>query len=61
MITCPANLPVGFVDCVEQVDGYDEDVDAPAVLDVAWGSRLGFGRAGADCEAVVEALCPSCN
>jgi hypothetical protein len=34
---------VGFVDCVEEVEGYDEDVDPAAVLGEARGAGAGFG------------------
>jgi hypothetical protein len=51
---------VGFVDCVEQVEGYDDDVDAPAVLGPAGRAGLGLGVAGADGDAVVEGLGPAC-
>lgn len=49
---------VGFVDCVEEVEGYDQDVDAPAVLGEARCSRPGFGGAGADGQGVVDCLGP---
>jgi hypothetical protein len=51
---------VGFVDGVEQVEGYDGDVDAPAVLGPAGCAGLWLGVAGADREAVVEGLRPAC-
>jgi hypothetical protein len=51
---------VRFVDCVEEVQRYDEDVNAPAVFGEAWGARAGFGIAGADADAVVYCLDPAC-
>lgn len=48
-----------FVDGVEEVDGYDQDVDAAAVFGVARRSWRGPGRAGADGDAVVERLRPA--
>jgi hypothetical protein len=54
-------LVVGFVDGVEQVQGDDEDVDAPAVLDVCRAAGPGFGVAGSDGYAVVDSLDPAGN
>jgi hypothetical protein len=51
---------VGFVDGVEEVEGDDGDVDAPAVGGEARGAWLGLGVAGADGDAVVEGLGPGC-
>jgi hypothetical protein len=52
---------VGLVDRVEQVQGDDEDVDAPAVLGKAGRAGLRLGVAGADRDAVVEGLRPACD
>lgn len=49
---------VCFVDGVEEVGGYDEDVDSAAMLGVAWGAGLGLGVAGTDGDAVVDGLDP---
>ena len=51
---------VGLVDGVEEVDKDNGDVDTSAVLVVEGGTRLGFGVAGADHDAVVDGLKPSC-
>lgn len=59
-VTTLSYFIVGFIDCVEEVGGYDEHVDASSVLDEARGARLGFRVAGADCEVVVETLDPPC-
>lgn len=56
-----AEVVVGFVQGVEEVEGYDEDVDAPAVFGEAGGAGLGLGVAGADGDAVVEGLGPACD
>ena len=56
----PPEVVVGFVDGVEEVEGYDEDVDAPPVLGEAGGAGPGFGVAGADGDAVVDCLDPAC-
>lgn len=43
-----------LVEGVEEVEGYDEDLDAAAVLGVGWRAGLGAGGAGADGEGVVD-------
>lgn len=45
-----------FVDCVEEIEGHDEDEDAATVLVEARCAGLGSWAAGADCETVVDAL-----
>lgn len=56
-----AKLVVGLVDCVGEVERYDEHVDvaAVAVEPRAAGSR--FRGAGADCETIVDGLDPRCG
>jgi hypothetical protein len=46
----PAEFPMGFVDCVEEIGSYDRNMDAPPVLIVARCSwlRLGFASANGD-------------
>jgi hypothetical protein len=56
-----AEVVVGFVEGVGEVERDDEDVDAAAVLGEAGGAGLGFGVAGADGDAVVEGLGPACD
>jgi len=55
-----SDVPVGFVDCVEEVGGYYYDVDAAAVEDVFWGAGLRLWRAGADGDSIVYGLYPAC-
>ena len=50
---------MGFVDCVEEVDSHDQDVDAAAVFGVSRGAWGRARRAGADGDAVVERLRPA--
>jgi len=52
---------VGFVDGVEEVGNDDGDVYAATVFNVEGRTGLGFGVAGADHNAVVECLEPSCD
>lgn len=54
-----AEVVVGLVDGVGEVDGYDEDVDVAAMFveSRAAGGRLRI--TGADCEAIVDGLDPT--
>ena len=56
-----SNVPVCFVDGVEEVRAHDYDVDAPSMLDKSWGTGLRFWIARADSDTVVCALEPSCH
>lgn len=49
-------VPVLLVDGEAHEGGEDEDEDPPPVDDVLWGSRLGFGVAGAVEDGVDEGL-----
>lgn len=48
----PADFPMGFVDCVEEVGGYNRNMDAPPVLIVARCSWLWFGVTSANGDAI---------
>lgn len=50
---------VCFVDGVEEVGGYDEDMDPATVFGVSRGAGLGFGIAGTDGDAIVDSLDPA--
>jgi hypothetical protein len=56
-----AKLVVGLVDCVGEVERYDEDVDVAAVLVEPWAAGGRFRVAGADCETIVDGLDPRCG
>lgn len=56
-----SNVPVCFIDGVEEVRAHDYDVDAPSMLDKSWGAGLRFWIARADSDTVVYALDPSCH
>lgn len=51
-----SDLVEAFVDCVEEVEGYDEDEDPATVFVEARCAGLRSWTAGADGEAVVDAL-----
>lgn len=53
-----AEVEVGLVDGVGEVDGYDEDVDVAAMVIEPRAAGLGLGIAGADREAIVDGLDP---
>lgn len=55
-VACDLDLVEGFVEGVEEVAGYDENEDAAAMARVFGGGRLRTRFAGADCDAVVDAL-----
>jgi len=54
-------LPGGFVDGVEEVEGDDEDLDGAAVAGEAGVAGLGLGVAGADGQGVPDGLGPACD
>ena len=56
-----SDLPVCFVDCVEEVGAHDYDVDAPSVADKFRGARLRFGITGSDSRGIPDVLHPSCD
>lgn len=56
-----AEVIVGFVEGVEEVEGYDEDLDATAVGGIGAGTRGRARIAGADSEGVVDRLGPRGN
>lgn len=53
-----AEVEVGLVDGVGEVDGYDEDMDVAAMVIEPRAAGLGFRIAGADREAIVDGLDP---
>lgn len=56
IVALGADLVEAFVDCVEEVEGHDEDEDAATMFVEARCAGLGSWTAGADREAVVGAL-----
>lgn len=60
-IACSSNLPVCFIDCVEEVGAHYYDVDAPSITDKFLGAWLRFWIAGSNAEVVPDALHPSCD
>jgi hypothetical protein len=50
---------VGFVDCIEKVDGYDGDIDAPVGFRIPRRVRRRNRVAGASYKAVIEAQDPA--
>lgn len=55
-VACNLYAMEGLIECVEEVAGHDEDVDAPAVSRIARSARLRAGFACADGDAIVDAL-----
>jgi hypothetical protein len=51
-IAGPSNVPVGFVDGVEEVRRDNYEMNALPMLDISRTSGLGSGVACADCNAV---------
>lgn len=49
-------LVVGFVDCVEEVEDDDDDLDLSSVLGEAWRAWCWFRVAGADEDGVKGGL-----
>jgi len=59
VVALEAEVMVGFEDGVEEVEGDDEDADAPAVRVEFGGAGGGFRVAGADGEGIPYRLRPA--
>jgi len=51
-VACSSNIPVCFIDCIQKVCRDNHDMNAPAVLYVSRGSRLGSWITSANCDTV---------
>ncbi len=60
-VASSSDVPVGFINGIEEVSRHDDNMDAPPVQDESRRPRLGFRIAGTYREAVEDCLNPSCH